>query len=336
MRYNITDDIINEVAQTYNPKFHEAPIVIGHVKNDKMIAYAWVAKTYKNDEGRLAMDAGDVEPQFAEMVKDGRVKKRSVELYHPDNPANPTPGQWHLKHVAFLGAVPPAVKGLKDIKFSEDDGGICLSEPLPPTTSNLNTHQPENQPKKETIQMAEQNTPAAPTTQVQNNEAALQSQIAELQKKLQEETQAKDAALAQLKETQDKLAAIEKEKEQQQTQEIAQFAESMVKQGRMLPKDKAMHVAIMTDLQKANPVQFSEGNTTRTESKLDAYKAMFKAKEPAIQFGEFAPADASANNPDSLNEEALHKRVQAYMATHPDVTYVDALNIVKLGQDKQA
>lgn len=326
--YNITDDILNEIASTYNPAFHEAPVVAGHVKHDRP-AYGWVTKAYVNGAGRLLMDADKVDPQFAEMVEAGRFKKRSVSLYHPEHPANPTPGKWHLKHVAFLGAQPPAVKGLKDIEFSENGGCVCFSEALPLTPY---------QPKKEPVNMAENNQPAAPATTptAQNNEAALQAQIADLQKQLQDKAAELEATQAQLKAAQEKIAVAEKEKEQQQVAEVAQFAESMVKEGRILPKDKAMEIAIMTELQKAKPAQFSEGNTTRTENKLDAYKAMVKARPKLVQFGEFAPSSATAENPDALNDDEIDKRVQAYMSTHPDVSYVDALNIVKLGQDKQA
>jgi hypothetical protein len=43
------------------------------------------------------------------VVKQGLFKKRSVSLY-PD---------MTLRHVGFLGAVPPSIKGLADIQFKE-------------------------------------------------------------------------------------------------------------------------------------------------------------------------------------------------------------------------
>ena len=54
---------------------------------------------------------GQVEPTFGAMVQTGRFKKRSAAFY-PDGT---------LRHVAFLGAVPPAVKGLPDVAFAEGD-----------------------------------------------------------------------------------------------------------------------------------------------------------------------------------------------------------------------
>jgi hypothetical protein len=45
------------------------------------------------------------------MVKQGMYKKRSIALY-PD---------LTMRHIGFLGGMPPAVKGLADIKFGEED-----------------------------------------------------------------------------------------------------------------------------------------------------------------------------------------------------------------------
>lgn len=61
-----------------------------------------------------------MDPAFAELVKAGRYRKVSASFYPPAAKANPRPGSYYLKHVGFLGAQPPAVKGLKAIAFSEE------------------------------------------------------------------------------------------------------------------------------------------------------------------------------------------------------------------------
>jgi len=58
------------------------------------------------------------------MVNKGRYKKISASFYSPNYPFNPAPGSYYLKHVGFLGAVPPAVKGLGDARFSTPTPGI--------------------------------------------------------------------------------------------------------------------------------------------------------------------------------------------------------------------
>ncbi|MDL6388248.1 peptidase, partial [Escherichia coli] len=65
-----------------------------------------------------------LDPQFAEMVTDGRFKKVSASFYLPDSPSNPKPGVLYLRHVGFLGAQPPSVKGLKQVSFSEQEEGV--------------------------------------------------------------------------------------------------------------------------------------------------------------------------------------------------------------------
>lgn len=107
------------IAAGYDPATHEAPIVVGHPKQDAP-AYGWIASLTVKD-GRLVATPNQVNPAFAELVENGSFKKRSAALYHPDSPGNPTPGHYYLRHVGFLGAQPPALKGLKPVEFADGD-----------------------------------------------------------------------------------------------------------------------------------------------------------------------------------------------------------------------
>src|SRR5690606_14253546 len=121
-------------AEAYDPSRHEAPIVIGHPRHDAP-AYGWIASLSYAD-GRLLAHPRQGDPEFAELVRNGRFKKVSAFFYKPDSPSNPVPGVYYLRHVGFLGAQPPAVKGLKavelaagdedvvEVEFGEADGGI--------------------------------------------------------------------------------------------------------------------------------------------------------------------------------------------------------------------
>ena len=102
-----SEEDLNAIAARYNEqKDHEAPLVIGHPETNHP-AYGWVEKL-KVEGGKLLAKAAQIVPEFAKAIKTGLFKKRSISLY-PD---------LLLRHVGFLGAVPPAVKGLKDIAFS--------------------------------------------------------------------------------------------------------------------------------------------------------------------------------------------------------------------------
>ena len=98
------------IVEKYNNQLpddrHEAPVVIGHPVNNSP-AYAWV-KELKRDGDILLAKFAQIDPQFEKLIKEGKYKKVSIALY-PD---------MMLRHVGFLGAVPPAVKGLKDSEFN--------------------------------------------------------------------------------------------------------------------------------------------------------------------------------------------------------------------------
>lgn len=109
-------------ARAYDPARHEAPLVIGHPQHDAPAA-GWVKSLRATPEGLIA-EPTQVDPAFAELIDKGRFKKISASFYHPDSPANPVPGVYYLRHVGFLGAQPPAVKGLRPIELAEGEEGV--------------------------------------------------------------------------------------------------------------------------------------------------------------------------------------------------------------------
>lgn len=106
------DAIIDKAIASFSAEQHEPPAVVGHPE-DNSPAYGWTealkSVVQPNGTKILLAKFKDVMPEFEELVKAGRFKKRSAAFY-PDG---------RLRHVGFLGAVPPAVKGLADIKFDE-------------------------------------------------------------------------------------------------------------------------------------------------------------------------------------------------------------------------
>lgn len=118
----ITPDDLNAIAQGYNPSFHEAPIVIGH-PDDNAPAYGWV-KSLSAKGDKLYAEFGEMDAGFVDLVKQGRYKKISASFYPPKHPSNPKPESWYLRHIGFLGALPPAVKGLSPVSFNDSSDGI--------------------------------------------------------------------------------------------------------------------------------------------------------------------------------------------------------------------
>lgn len=108
------DAIIDTAIQTFDPEFHEPPVVAGHPV-DNAPAYGWVQGLKKTGHKLLAK-IKDVVPEFETAVKKGMYKKRSASFY-PDG---------RLRHIGFLGAAPPAVKGLADLSFNDNDNAIIF------------------------------------------------------------------------------------------------------------------------------------------------------------------------------------------------------------------
>lgn len=101
---------LDTIVERYNSQeAHEAPVVIGHPDTDKP-AFGWVDKLERRGD-TLYAHLKDLTDEFIEWLEAKHYKKRSIALYE----------DLLLKHIGFLGAVPPAVKGLKNPEFLDAD-----------------------------------------------------------------------------------------------------------------------------------------------------------------------------------------------------------------------
>ncbi len=315
--------MLAEIAATYNKALREAPLTVGHPK-DNLPAYGWVKAVYVNADGNLAIDPEQVDPAFADMVRNGRFKKRSASFYPPNAPHNPMPGKWYLRHVGFLGAQPPAVAGLKDIKFSAADaeGAVEISFSEAASVAAI----PATQPRQEQTTMSD-------------------AEKAELEK-LRAELKAKDEALAK-SQADAQAAKDEAAQAQQKVQSYAEkaaadrragfvsFAESEIKAGRLLPKDKNTAIAALETLAAAEqPLSFSEGATTTqiTAMQMCAWlQGQMSSRTAAVSFGEQAAGDVGAVagfDARGKSDADIDSAVRRYQAAHPNVSYAEALDKV--------
>jgi hypothetical protein len=130
-----------EIADSYNPEHYEAPITIGHVSDykgsTKIPAFGWIGAV-KVVGDHLKLIASQFSDELKQWYKEGKYKKVSAAFFDPASPSNPTPGKWHLHHLAFLGAVPPQVKGLEGIAFAAMGNGMEFAE-IPAQVSGIDT-----------------------------------------------------------------------------------------------------------------------------------------------------------------------------------------------------
>lgn len=143
-----TKDDLDLIASTYDPKNHEAPHVIGHPKTNSP-AYGWI-DAVKREGNHLYVKTKSAVKEFVEMLKKGMFKKRSISIN-----ADGT-----LNHIGWLGAKAPAVKGLEDFQFSNEDKIVfyefesqededLVSEPAVEPTADPEPKAPTPNPSKE-------------------------------------------------------------------------------------------------------------------------------------------------------------------------------------------
>lgn len=112
-----SDADLAAIAEGYQPAIHEAPIVIGHPEHDAP-AYGWVERVEARPGGLYAIPR-EVSPVLAHLVLNGAYNKVSAALYMPETANNPIPGNYYLRHIGFLGALSPVIKGLEPVMFTE-------------------------------------------------------------------------------------------------------------------------------------------------------------------------------------------------------------------------
>ena len=128
-----TADDLDRIAAAYNPRLHQAPVVLGHPATDAP-AYGWVARLRRAGQSLWAQ-LEKVDPAFEQLLRAGRFRQRSVALYRNFPPT----GGAYLRHLGFLGAQPPAVKGLAPVRFLNAPA-FSFTEPLPAAAELLVAH----------------------------------------------------------------------------------------------------------------------------------------------------------------------------------------------------
>lgn len=261
-------------AAAYDSAKDPAPLVIGHPALDAP-AYGWV-QSMAVEGGELVahVDPASLEPAFAEAVRSRRYAKVSASLYPPQHKANPTPGVWGLKHVGFLGAHPPGVKGLGTVKFAECEGLITLE-----TTNQEN----EMSDQDRTAEFAERD--------------------AELTRR-EQELQGRETSLAARETAVTEAAAAARHEAN------VAFAEALVETGKLAPAGKELVIGVMDGLDGETAVSFGEANGDLTP--LAGFKKLLEGAGTIVAFGEHARPKAGDDQDANKDPSAIADRAAAY------------------------
>jgi hypothetical protein len=306
-RVEFTQAHLEAAAAAYDPAADPAPLVVGHPKLDAP-AWGWVSGLSVKDGHLVAdVDSERLQPAFAEAVREGRYRKVSASFYPPGHPGSPKPGDYYLKHVGFLGAAAPAVKGLGLVHFAEEEERGLVT---------IETKTPEDiMPKEnETVDFAEREAELARREQAAaDREAAAEERERSANATVRSALHAGNVA----------------------------FAEALVSSGRLAPAGKDLFVGVMDELEATATVSFGEGHGELAP--VAAFRKLFEGSAPLINFGEVAAPIGKDQNIDQggatsfaappgfeADPEGLkiHNKAKALQAEDPNLPYLEAVKRV--------
>lgn len=345
-------------ARAYDPAKHEAPIVIGHPKHDAP-AYGWVKSLATASDG-LNAEPHQVDANFAELVAAGRYKKISASFYLPDAPNNPVPGVYYLRHVGFLGAQPPAVKGLKQAEFADaEDGVVEFGDWDDRTNAGLLRSLRDWLIAKFGLEEADKALPAWDVQSLADSAAqpepsdGLSPAFAETKHApagaspaeptheenhavTPEEKAALEAENAQLKQRLAESDAREKASAtaKRHSEHLA-YAEQLVGEGKLAPKHKEAVIAFLDFADGEAAVEFGEGDAKQPLA--TAFKSFLGDLPKVVEFGETATKDKAGQQTggdsvvygENVDQDrlALDGKIRQYMQEHK-VDYATAASCV--------
>lgn len=284
------NELIDKAVTTFNAAEHQPPLVVGHPK-DNAPAFGWVKDLKVAETGgvkTLLAKFVEVADEFKDLAARGLYKKRSAAFY-PDG---------RLRHVGFLGAVPPAVKGLADILF-EDGGGQ-------PVTFEFEAGTPAKEEEGKAQGHASENDHGK-NSQEEQTMAEKTFSEADLE-------QAKADAAAAAKAEGKKEAAAEfaeqeqKRKKDEAKERIAAFCQDGVDKGTLLPAwiDGGLK-EFMEGLDIGETLSFADGST---KPPLTWFMEFMDKLPQAITFKEVAGRDDEAA--DNNNAIDIAKRAREF------------------------
>lgn len=347
-RYSFTTADVQEIADTYNPSFSDAPLVVGHPKLTSP-RFGHAAKVFVNAAGVLCADAADLVPEFAEAVNAKQYPKVSASIYLPNAPGNPTPGKHYLRHIGFLGGTAPAVKGLKSVEFSESEEGIAsfgyddrmivqmfrgLREWFISTAGldkaneiipSWNLDALAESATREDLAAADAIPGFSNPNPKKESDLDNEARAAKLAQQ-ENDLAAREAALAAGQAVIKRTGHVD-------------FAEALVVSGQLVPAQKGQVVEILAQLDAGNQVvSFAAGDPDHGKTGADLFKQFLAAQPKQVEFRrvsavasaagstvDFAAPPGSEVDPEQL---ALYGAAVQYQKDHPGTDIVTAAKAV--------
>ena len=287
---NWTTEKIDQMIANFNARdqkgnlLHTAPAVFGHPKHDDP-AHGAVSALKREGEVLLAQFA-KTSDHLEKSVQDGRYPSRSAAFYLDPQGKGPM-----LRHVGFLGAMPPEVKGLAPVQFF--DGGDHVTIEFKEDEVSKETNEETKRTIREAVKeffaelFGKKTEPAGASF----TEAQLKERIAaaalKLETAFQEKLDGLDKKLKKRASTDDSEKAKFK---------VSAFIEKQRVAHRWVPAfDKAGLPAVLAHLAGSDAtVSFGEGEKKKEVKLYDAFTTFMESLPELIPSGELAGQTAFA------------------------------------------
>lgn len=329
-----------------------APAVLGHPKHNDP-AYAWTAEL-KRDGDSLFARFQDINPQFEAGVESGAYRNRSVSVFKDQQRG------WRVRHVGWLGAVAPAIDGLRPVEFADGqeyfefaapgvfqlgwglesaarlfrgvrewligDRGQDVADAVVP-----NWQIDSIEEAARAANDVEPVVAASAFSHSGGNDVTITQQ--DLDRARQDGinqgiTQGRDAATAefsqQVTDANARAASVESER---RTERISSQIAGWVKEGRVLPAEQSGLAEFMTQIEAAGQsFEFSAGNGTVKKTPAQWFAEFMSARTPVVKLGQRDIGDAQT---DTTDQQAIENAAREFMSGQAakgiTVSYADAV-----------
>ncbi|MCA8075561.1 hypothetical protein [Burkholderia cepacia] len=331
-----------------------APAVLGHPKHNDP-AYAWTAEL-KRDGDLLFARFEDINPQFEAGVESGAYRNRSVSVFKDQQRG------WRVRHVGWLGAVPPAIDGLRQVEFADGhetfefaapgvfqlgwglesaarlfrgvrewligDRGQDVADAVVP-----NWQIDSIEEAARAANDVEPVVAASAFSHPGGNDVTITQQ--DLERARQEGMhQGREAATAEfsqrITEADARAASIESER---RAERISTQIAGWVKEGRVLPAEQSGLAEFMAQIEAGGQsFEFSANNGTVKKTPAQWFAEFMAARTPVVKLGQRDIGDAQT---DATDPKAIASAATEFMKSQSDkgitVSYADAVLHVSQG-----
>lgn len=314
------EDIVkntNELLKESNPNRRDVPLILGHEEESKAPAFGWIKALKKlNDKIFAKIDVTD---KFETLVKDGLYKHKSIALW-----PNLT-----MRHLAALGAAQPAVAGLTPLGFADTHTEETYTYKY--EADHISNDVPEGivedaaeEPKDEVEILKKENAFfkklfEAFKIDINKNTEEFTSDIneendmsKELEQKIEEleaQVAEKDSKIAEMS------ASIQAKADEARMGEHKAFCDTLVQEGKLLPKDVDTTVENMELRFQADQNKFAAAKEgEEVQSSLESYKKALSETEVQVDTKEFATkSDATEGSVEDRFMSIVNKKVDGGM-----------------------